>query len=107
MWKNAAFKAEVQKVMWCSKAPHIQLQGWGRLGAEVKLHMWGVSDAAPRTCWPTKWGCFCFAGLLWCAGFASVLQQSGFWQSTCEKCTNPLDWVECSHHFAILVLLWK
>lgn len=107
MWKNAAFKAEVQKVMWCSKAPHIQLQGWGRLGAEVKLHMWGVSDAAPRTCWPTEWGCFCFAGLIWCAGFASVLQQSGFWQSTCEKCTNPLDWVECSHHFAILVLLWK
>lgn len=34
MW-NAAFKTEVQKVMWCLKAPHTQSQGWGRLGAEV------------------------------------------------------------------------
>lgn len=49
-----------------------------------------------------KWSWFCCAGLLWFAGFAFIFQQSGFWQSTCEKCTGPSDWVAAGSAHTIL-----
>lgn len=105
MWNNAAFKIEVQKVLWCLKAPHIQLQGWGRLrGRACSGSTRGVSVMQRPGCVgeQMKWGWFCCAGLLWFAGFAFIFQQSGFWQSTCEKCTGPLDWVAAGSAHTIL-----
>lgn len=75
--------------------------GWGQRG--FKLHIWGVSDAAPGCVGQQmRWDWFCCAGFLWFAGFASVLQQSGFWQSVCEKCRVPSDWVAAGSVHTVL-----
>lgn len=96
IWNNSAFKTEVQKVKWCSRVPHIQLQGWGR---GCSGFTFGVSVMQPPGRVGQSGGWFCCAGLLWFTGFASEFQQSGFWQSTCEKCTGHLSWVAaCSAH---------
>lgn len=104
MWNNASFKTEVQKVK-CSKAPHIQLQdGVGQAeGRGCSSSTVGVSEMQPPGCagQQMRWGWFRSAGHS-SAGFASVLQQSGFGQSMCEKCRGPSDWVAAGSAHTIL-----